>query len=272
MGQFTLDAEIDFNGFIEIEDFHNQITNHVGSNALNNFHFIGMQAFFHDDMIVLSELLGWPPIEIPHTNITFASDYPQMMNAISKDKALLKKIEIYNADDFNIYHTALDKRASREGVHVATLYWLCGLQPKAVKASEKALIISEDKLTAPCGSVMKLPVRVKNTGLLPWEADGSVRLGNHWLNEKKALLLQDDGRMAPPSRVAVGGEFEGKLEIQIPDHQGVYCLELDMVREKHYWFKEQGSPTTIIEVSAMKEKRTVEKGVSAIDPDNLEAW
>ena len=254
MGQFTSDTGIDFHGFIEIEDFHNQITKHVGSDALKNFHFIGIQEFFDDDMAVLSEMLDWPPIEIPHTNITFSSDYPHTINAITKDKALLKTIETYNADDFNLYHAAVKKRAAREKAHVAALYWLSGIRPKTVKAREKALIVSQEKLVAPCGAAIKIPVKVQNTGQVPWEADGSVRLGNHWLGEKKEILLQDDGRATPPSIVVAGDGFEAELEIQVPEQQGTYYVELDMVREKHYWFKEQGSPTLFIKVTATRGK------------------
>lgn len=252
MDQFTSDSNIGFHGFIEIEDFHNQIAKHVGVNALKNFHFIGMQEFFNDDLAILSKLLNWPPIEIPHTNITFSNDYPRTINAIANDKVLIKTIERYNADDFNIYHSALEKRASREDSHLATLYWLSGVRSKAVKAREKALILSEEKLAATCGSVVKIPVKVKNTGQVSWDADGSIRLGNHWLNDKKEMLLQDDGRIAPPSTVEAGDEFEAELEVQIPGKQGTYFMELDMVKEKHYWFKEQGSQTAIIEVTATK--------------------
>ena len=99
-----------------------------------------------------------------------------------------------------------------------------------------------------------LAVRVKNVSDSTWPAslptNGSfqVRLGNHWLDKNRNVLVNDDGRAALPSDLAPGSEVELNLCVTTPKKPGSYILELDMVQEGVAWFKDNGSATVRINV------------------------
>jgi hypothetical protein len=90
-------------------------------------------------------------------------------------------------------------------------------------------------------------LRLKNTGAGAWPAladgDGKFRLlvGNHWLRENNAPVLNDDGRSVLLYDLAPGEETEVPLTVTAPIAPGNYVLEIDMVQEGVAWFASKGS-------------------------------
>jgi ubiquinone/menaquinone biosynthesis C-methylase UbiE len=100
------------------------------------------------------------------------------------------------------------------------------------------------------GSKAVIPVKVKNisNSIWPGLAESGykfvISLGNHWLDEKGRLIINDDGRINIPGNVGPGEGVELKLTVSAPDNPGNFILEFDMVLEGVSWFKERGLRTT----------------------------
>jgi SAM-dependent methyltransferase len=98
------------------------------------------------------------------------------------------------------------------------------------------------------GEQIELQVRARNTsshtwpGTLPAGVIYIVGLGNHWLSEAGAMLIESDGRTHITSDVPPQGEVRFQLPITAPSEAGRYLLELDMVQEGVAWFQQHGSP------------------------------
>jgi len=99
-------------------------------------------------------------------------------------------------------------------------------------------------------------VSVRNVSDMSWpvlgRGDGNYRLhlGNHWLDARNNIAVNDDGRSILLHDLTPGEETEVPLTITAPASPGVYTLELDMVQEGNTWFGLRGSTTlrTIVRV------------------------
>jgi len=93
------------------------------------------------------------------------------------------------------------------------------------------------------GQEFEVEVKVKNTGMGEWVAEGSRRtnLGTHWLDRDNGEIIIWDG-----NRGLLDADMEGqeesvvKITIQAPEEPGRYILQYDMVHEGVTWFSEQG--------------------------------
>jgi len=111
-----------------------------------------------------------------------------------------------------------------------------------------------DRMNA--GAQVAVSARVKNISDVVWPAtwkpDGwyRIQLGNHWLDKRGRLIRQDDGRTLLPRELNPQEEVNLSLPVHVPDVNGVYMLELDMVQEHVAWFASKGSQTarTLIRV------------------------
>ena len=92
-------------------------------------------------------------------------------------------------------------------------------------------------------------VIVRNASNLTWPSLGSndgiyrLHLGNHWLDDKNAIVVNDDGRSIFLYDLIPGDEVEVPLTITAPGSPGTYTLELDLVQEGAQWFSFKGSKT-----------------------------
>jgi hypothetical protein len=92
-------------------------------------------------------------------------------------------------------------------------------------------------------------ITVRNASESTWPAlgqsDGNYRLfvGNHWLDDKNNVVINDDGRSILLHDLNLGEEMEVPLTIIAPASPGVYTLEVDVVQEGVTWFGLRGSPT-----------------------------
>jgi SAM-dependent methyltransferase len=94
------------------------------------------------------------------------------------------------------------------------------------------------------GQVSTIGVLVGNAGDFTWPsglARRPVVLGNHWLDGKGRVLMQDDARAPLPHSVDPGESVELSLAVAAPSLPGEYILELDLVQEGVAWFAERGS-------------------------------
>ena len=99
-----------------------------------------------------------------------------------------------------------------------------------------------------------LRVAVKNLSPVAWparERSGGkfqVSLGNHWLDARGNVLVNDDGRAAMLRDLGPGEETELTLVVNAPRQPGDYVLELDLLQEGVSWVGLKGLPTTKLPV------------------------
>jgi uncharacterized protein (DUF3820 family) len=90
-----------------------------------------------------------------------------------------------------------------------------------------------------------LVVAVKNTGAVPWPADGDhpVRLSYHWLRD--GITTQWDGaRALLPHDVQPGEWVVLELPVVPPEGVSIGTLRLDLVEEGVQWFSARGIATS----------------------------
>ncbi len=99
------------------------------------------------------------------------------------------------------------------------------------------------------GELLRLPVRVENTGQRRWLSRGEggtergeVRLGAHLFRGDEEELDWDFARAGIPRDLMPGESADLELHVQAPAEPGRYLLELDMVAEHVAWFEDCGSP------------------------------
>ena len=123
-------------------------------------------------------------------------------------------------------------------------------EPAPFKAAVHLLDVPE---TMKAGSEVTILARVKNLSEAIWNASGRTlfRLGNHWLDDKKRCLVNDDGRMSLPHDLKPQDEVVLQLSVHVPISNGTYFLEVDMVQEYISWFKARGSQTAFKKVQVL---------------------
>lgn len=125
------------------------------------------------------------------------------------------------------------------------------LQDSAYKADIR---LADALISAKPSSKTTIQVKVKNISDVTWpsftESKGKfhIDLGNHWLNESREIIVNDDGREPLPKTLNPGEEVEFSLTVTMPGVPGNYVLELDMVHEQVAWFKDKGSQTKRIPI------------------------
>ncbi|MGN6464208.1 MAG: AMP-binding protein, partial [Rhizobiaceae bacterium] len=85
---------------------------------------------------------------------------------------------------------------------------------------------------------LSLPVKLKNTSPIAWEAfdQSGLALGNHWLLRDGSMLTWSDGRAPLKRRLKPGERAYMTLDIVAPHEPGDYLLEVDLVEEGIRWF------------------------------------
>jgi hypothetical protein len=94
---------------------------------------------------------------------------------------------------------------------------------------------------------LPLSLSITNVGNTLWlcrpEGRGQVALGVHLLGGHREMLHRDYFRVSLPRDVAPGEAVEVRAEVEVPDVEGRYAFELDLVDEGVTWFGSEGSPT-----------------------------
>lgn len=103
------------------------------------------------------------------------------------------------------------------------------------------------------GAFATVVVRVTNRSDVTWPHDipagRHICLGNHWLSEDGARVVNDDARAFLPRAVESGQSVEIPIKVQAPEAAGRYRLEFDLVQEHVCWFTQHGSPTAQVPVT-----------------------
>lgn len=111
------------------------------------------------------------------------------------------------------------------------------------EAFRARIAVDQSRLGAKAGAVLSFPVTVVNTSNTAWAA---LALGNHWLDGQGNLLVKDDGRAPLSPGIRPQEQCTVDLTVHVPQRAGLYLLELDLVQEHVAWFKDKGSPSTVV--------------------------
>lgn len=118
----------------------------------------------------------------------------------------------------------------------------------------KALISFPYKKISTRANVVHLPVTCKNTSKYVWPRDESktlkytINMSYRWLSASHKPMSGFDSRIPLPHSLNPGESITFTLNIPVPYKSGIYFLEFDMVQENVTWFRQKGSPTSIIEI------------------------
>ncbi|GEM_PF-567943 len=99
--------------FSQLDDIKNLVTRFLNSRKVTDFHFVGIQEFFQEDLIDLKRQLGWGEFNIEHTNKNTYSNYEKNLESILSDEKLISKLEEINTQDIEFYQAALKAREER---------------------------------------------------------------------------------------------------------------------------------------------------------------
>lgn len=83
---------------------------------LSDFYFVGVQEFFQDDLAELKQMLGWPDFKMEVFNQNKYHNYREHLQKALSDKNIMKKLTQITSKDMELYQTALDRRAKRQGL------------------------------------------------------------------------------------------------------------------------------------------------------------
>ena len=138
------------------------------------------------------------------------------------------------------------------------------LEPSACRARIRP---ASDSLTGPAGELVPLRVEVENAGDGTWpclgQSDGGLRV---WLGGHLALPGDEFYWRLDAMRTALGRDLEPGQRvtldawITLPEENGDYLLELDMVQEHVCWFRQRGSEGAVVHcrVEGGRERAPVE--------------
>ncbi|HEU4511264.1 MAG TPA: hypothetical protein VFR78_23755 [Pyrinomonadaceae bacterium] len=153
--------------------------------------------------------------------------------------------------DMVLVEIAPGKGTRRENIRTTT-----ATSPLPVSGFNAELTVSNSPTIVKAGARELVYVKIKNTSDTTWNALGqpdskfAIKLGNHWLDERGAMVVQDDARASLLFDLAPGQEVELPLTVTAPREPGRYILEIDMVQELVAWFGSAGSKTLRMEVKA----------------------
>lgn len=99
-------------------------------------------------------------------------------------------------------------------------------------------------MRAVAGSLIEIPVTVRNTSSVTWAPTGQSQLwvGNHWRDAdgRQILWLEAQEPLAHP--VMPGACVDLSLTVRAPDAPGEYLLDIDMEHAGIAWLSEMGHP------------------------------
>ncbi|MGE5659627.1 MAG: hypothetical protein ACM37W_23780 [Actinomycetota bacterium] len=104
-----------FQDFIEREELQNIFYKHAGGVKLNEFYFVGIQEFFQEDLVEVSQMLGWSDSKEFLENVNTYPEYKTAVQELLADRRLMNRIAELNWADFELYQEALNLRAKRRG-------------------------------------------------------------------------------------------------------------------------------------------------------------
>ena len=92
------------------------------------------------------------------------------------------------------------------------------------------------------GRLQRVPVRISNTGRLPWDStkEPAFAMAYHWLRPSGEVVQFDGARTPFPTVVAPGQTVAFDAEVVAPGQPGDYTLVWDVVHETRAWLSTEG--------------------------------
>jgi hypothetical protein len=100
---------------------------------------------------------------------------------------------------------------------------------------------------------ISVPVSVINKSISRWDSGDEelpVFMSYHMLDAKGEMVAFDNRRTPFDKAVEPGGATVVNLVVNVPTEAGEYYVEVDIVKERVAWFKDKGSRTVLIPLSA----------------------
>jgi phosphoglycerol transferase MdoB-like AlkP superfamily enzyme len=102
------------------------------------------------------------------------------------------------------------------------------------------------------GETIEIPVRVRNTGEIPWDPRQGDALAYHWWSDEGQLIEYEGLRTAHAGVVEPGAEAQVQLRLRPPQLRGPeprrVCLELEPLRERVRWYGPSSTAQTVCTV------------------------
>jgi hypothetical protein len=118
------------------------------------------------------------------------------------------------------------------------------LSSESAESWYRADYATPQMVSAQPGQMASVPVRLTNTGVRAWSAQGEHPFAlSYHLDGSDGSSLNYDGLRTPlPSDVPPGGSVELQAQVVAPQAPGTYLLEWDGVQESVTWFTWAGTP------------------------------
>ncbi|MFC3771469.1 hypothetical protein [Paenibacillus sp. GCM10012303] len=113
------------------------------------------------------------------------------------------------------------------------------------KDSQVSLQVAKKLIVSNGGKEVSMLVRVKNNKDYPISSkDNNYYLSYHLLDRDKKMILFDNIR-TDVTTIKPGEVKDIPLKVIVPESQGDYYVEVDMVEENVAWFKDRGNKTSV---------------------------
>jgi SAM-dependent methyltransferase len=139
------------------------------------------------------------------------------------------------------------------GILKKSEYENTSLNPRSIRAEIKT---SQNSVAATTGETFNVMVNITNRSDTVWLKEGRhgvgyVRLGTHLLDEKGNTREQDFGRAELPHDMSKGDTIPLNIQLQAPKDKGNFQICFDMVNEGIFWFAEEGSKTSCVQLTVL---------------------
>ena len=105
-----------------------------------------------------------------------------------------------------------------------------------------AAYAAPDTASAPRGTVVTIPVALRNSGSLAWQP-GQVYLAYHLIAASGNVYVWDGQRTAITAPVAQNGIVTLQAQVRVPEILGTFEIRWDLVHEGVAWFSAKGVAT-----------------------------
>ncbi len=121
------------------------------------------------------------------------------------------------------------------------------LQPAGATPPRARFEPAAPTLQPPPGSKVGLPVTVTNTSpdVFP-HGPGVFALSYHLLTATGQTLRHDNARVYLTEPLAPGERTAVTLNVDVPAERGDYQIEIDLIWEGVFWFRDIGNPTSFV--------------------------
>lgn len=145
----------------------------------------------------------------------------------------------------------------------------------------RASVEAPSELTFASGATSFVPIRVTNTGRLPWDSQGEppFLLSYHWLQAQGDRFVGFEGVRTPFAKpVAPDAAVDMRAEVWGPRQPGRYRLEWDVVVEHRLWFSTEPGASrtmswaTVAGAPSAAPVRTTPPWRPTVRPGRLELW